>query len=141
MLELQPTISRLFSFWAFVNSAIFLCLWRLAFRRVLYSKGWATMLKDRVLVVGWSKESDNLARQMREERGHPYEIIGCTPSAHGKFWVTPPRDIPSWAITIRPASFSSATSRISSSSPTSIPSWARSSRWRSSVRWSMCSSR
>ena len=94
LLELQPTISRLFSFWSFINLSIFLCLWRLAFRRFLYSKGWATMLKDRVLVVGWSKESDNLARQMREERGHPYEIIGCTPSAHGKFWVTPPRDIP-----------------------------------------------
>ena len=94
VLELQPAISRLFSFWAFVNSSIFLCLWRLAFRRVLYSRGWATMLKDRVLVVGWSKESDILAKQMRQERGHPYEIIGCTPSAHGKFWVTPPRDIP-----------------------------------------------
>ncbi len=94
LLELQPTISRLFSFWAFINLSVFLCLWRLAFRRFLYAKGWATMLKDRVLVVGWSKESDNLARQMREERGHPYEIIGCTPSAHGKFWVTPPRDIP-----------------------------------------------
>lgn len=94
VLELQPTISRLFSFWAFVNSAVFLCIWRLAFRRVLYSKGWAAILKDRVLVVGWSKESDILARQMRQERGHPYEIIGCTPSAHGKFWVTPPRDMP-----------------------------------------------
>jgi len=94
LLEMQPTISRLFSFWAFINLSVFLCLWRLAFRRFLYAKGWATMLKDRVLVVGWSKESDDLARQMREERGHPYEIIGCTPSAHGKFWVTPPRDIP-----------------------------------------------
>jgi len=93
VLEMQPSISRLFSFWSFVNSVVFVSVWRLAFRRFLYVKGWATMLKDRVLVVGWSKESETLASQMRQERGHPYEIIGCTPSAHGKFWVTPPRDI------------------------------------------------
>lgn len=94
VLEVEPSISRLFSFWSFVNSFVFLCIWRLAFRQFLFAKDWAAMLRDRVLVVGWSKESDNLAKQMSQVRGHPYQIIGCTPSAHGKFWVTPPADIP-----------------------------------------------
>jgi exopolysaccharide biosynthesis polyprenyl glycosylphosphotransferase len=94
VLEMEPSISRLFAFWAFVNSFIFLCIWRLAFRQLLFSKDWATILRDRVLVVGWSKETDNIAKQMNQVRAHPYQIIGCTPSAHGKFWVTPPNDIP-----------------------------------------------
>jgi exopolysaccharide biosynthesis polyprenyl glycosylphosphotransferase len=87
-------ISRAFSFWAFVNSFIFLCTWRLAFRRLLFEKCWAGLLKQRILVVGWSKESDAMSKQMRHHYAHPYEIIGCTPSAHGKFWVTPPKDVP-----------------------------------------------
>jgi exopolysaccharide biosynthesis polyprenyl glycosylphosphotransferase len=94
VLELQPAISRLFFFWAFVNSLVFVGVWRLAFRQLLYTKKWTSMLKDRVMIVGWSKESEALARQMHRELGHPYEIIGCTPSAHGRFWVTPPRNIP-----------------------------------------------
>jgi exopolysaccharide biosynthesis polyprenyl glycosylphosphotransferase len=94
VLELQPAVSRVFSFWFFVNSIVFVSIWRLAFRRLLFEKDWAWMLKDRVLVVGWSKESDALAAQIRHEYAHPYEIIGCTPSAHGKFWVAPPKDVP-----------------------------------------------
>jgi exopolysaccharide biosynthesis polyprenyl glycosylphosphotransferase len=52
------------------------------------------MLKDRVMVVGWSKESDSLARQIARDPGHhPYEILGCTPSAHGKFGSQPPKEV------------------------------------------------
>jgi exopolysaccharide biosynthesis polyprenyl glycosylphosphotransferase len=94
LLELHPLISRIFVVWAFVNSFIFLCTWRLAFRRLLFEKCWAGLLKQRVLVVGWSKESDAMVKQMRRQYAHPYEIIGCTPSAHGKFWIAPPKDVP-----------------------------------------------
>jgi exopolysaccharide biosynthesis polyprenyl glycosylphosphotransferase len=92
--ELKPYVSRLFSFWALIDSFIFICTWRLAFRRLLFEKCWAALLKQQVLVVGWSKESDALAQQIRRQYAHPYEIIGCTPSAHGKFWVTPPKEVP-----------------------------------------------
>jgi exopolysaccharide biosynthesis polyprenyl glycosylphosphotransferase len=92
--ELRPSISRIFCLWSFINSFIFLCTWRLAFRRLLFEKCWAGLLKQRVLVVGWSKESDALAGQMRRLYAHPYEIIGCTPSAHGKFWISPPKEVP-----------------------------------------------
>ena len=94
--EMQSTISRLFVLCSLLNSLIFLLGWRLAFRKFLYAGNWgnwAALLRDRVLVVGWSKESDSLARQIARDPGHPYEVIGCTPSAHGKFWVRPPQEV------------------------------------------------
>jgi exopolysaccharide biosynthesis polyprenyl glycosylphosphotransferase len=91
--EMQSAISRLFVLWALLNSVILLLGWRLTFRRFLYASTWAALLRDRVLVVGWSKESDALAKQIACDPGHPYEVIGCTPSAHGKFWVAPPKEV------------------------------------------------
>ena len=92
-LEMQVSISRLFIVTALLNSWILLSAWRMCFRRFLYRGNWATLLRDRVLVVGWSKESDALARHIAHDSGHPYEVIGCTPSAHGKFWVRPPGEV------------------------------------------------
>lgn len=94
VLEWQPLMSRAFLFWAFINSVILVCIWRLAFRRLMFEKSWAGLLKQKVLVVGWSKESNALANQIRRQYAHPYEIIGCMPSAHAKFWVVPPKDVP-----------------------------------------------
>ncbi len=92
--EMQSTISRLFVFWSLINSWIVLFAWRMLFRKCLYTTGWASLLRSRVLVVGWSKESKEIARQIARDPAHPYEIIGCTPSAHGKFWVRPPNEVP-----------------------------------------------
>jgi exopolysaccharide biosynthesis polyprenyl glycosylphosphotransferase len=91
--EMQPSMSRLFVVWSFINTFLIVTAWRLAFRRVIWGKGWAEMLKSRVLVVGWSKESHVLAQHILADPAHPYEIIGCTPSAHGKFWVKPPERV------------------------------------------------
>jgi exopolysaccharide biosynthesis polyprenyl glycosylphosphotransferase len=93
-LKMQPGISRYFFLWSFVNCWVLLSLWRLGFCQFLRRNKWHIALRDRVLVVGWSKESDLLTRKIMGDSGRPYEVIGCTPSAHGKFWVTPPRQIP-----------------------------------------------
>jgi exopolysaccharide biosynthesis polyprenyl glycosylphosphotransferase len=92
--HVETTISRLFVVWSILNTLIMLFAWRMVFRRFLYRGGWAAYLRDRVMVVGWSKESDTLSRQIsRDPNHHPYEVIGCTPSAHGKFAVRPPREV------------------------------------------------
>jgi FlaA1/EpsC-like NDP-sugar epimerase len=93
-LNLRPAISRYFFVWAFLNSWLFLSAWRLAFRQFLLQGRWQTALRERVLVVGWSKESDFLSDKIMRDSGHYYEVIGCTPSAHGKFWVDPPPEVP-----------------------------------------------
>ncbi|MCE0522951.1 MAG: sugar transferase [Methylacidiphilales bacterium] len=92
--HIQSTISRLFIFWSIVNTLILLLGWRLIFRRFLFKANWAALLRDRVMVVGWSKESDALARQIeRNPDYHPYEVVGCVPSARGEFHLNPPERV------------------------------------------------
>jgi exopolysaccharide biosynthesis polyprenyl glycosylphosphotransferase len=91
---MQSNISRLYIAWAMVNSMLLLIAWRMLFRNFLYSGGWASALKDRVLVVGWSKESDALAQQIAKgPEHHPYEIVGCVPSARGDYHIQPHADV------------------------------------------------
>jgi exopolysaccharide biosynthesis polyprenyl glycosylphosphotransferase len=91
--KLDHAISRFFFVFSFINSLVFLSVWRLAFCRFVLDSKWQAIFRRRVLVVGWSRESHNLFNRIREDAGHAYEVIGCTPSAHGKFWVTPPREV------------------------------------------------
>jgi exopolysaccharide biosynthesis polyprenyl glycosylphosphotransferase len=91
--KLQPPISRYCFVVGFIYSGIFLSAWRLAFRQILIRSSWQSVLRERVLVVGWSRESDLLASKIFRDAGHHYEVIGCTPSAHGRLWVNPPRQV------------------------------------------------
>jgi exopolysaccharide biosynthesis polyprenyl glycosylphosphotransferase len=93
-LKMQPPISRYFFLYSFINSWVLLSVWRLGFCQWLRMNKWHLSLRNRVLVVGWSKESDLLARKIMGDASPPFEVIGCTPSAHGKFWVNPPRQVP-----------------------------------------------
>jgi exopolysaccharide biosynthesis polyprenyl glycosylphosphotransferase len=92
--QMQSSISRLYIAWAMVDSMLLLIAWRMLFRNFLYAGGWASALKDRVLVVGWSKESDALALQIaKDPEHHPYEIVGCVPSARGDYHMQPHGDV------------------------------------------------
>jgi exopolysaccharide biosynthesis polyprenyl glycosylphosphotransferase len=93
-LKLEPTISRYFFFWAFLNSWVFLSAWRLVFCQLLIETKWNLAFREQVLVIGWSKESNILFDKILRDAGHFYEVIGCTPSPYGKFWVTPPSQVP-----------------------------------------------
>jgi exopolysaccharide biosynthesis polyprenyl glycosylphosphotransferase len=91
--KLQPPVSRSFFFFSFVNCWFFLSAWRLAFCHFLIESKWNVAFRKKVIVVGWSKESDVLFDKILRDPGHAYEVIGCTPSAHGKFWVRPPSQV------------------------------------------------
>jgi exopolysaccharide biosynthesis polyprenyl glycosylphosphotransferase len=92
--KMESNISRLYIAWSVVDSMLLLIAWRMIFRQFLYTGGWASALKDRVLVVGWSKESDALAQQIaRDPEHHPYEIVGCVPSSRGEYAVAPHADV------------------------------------------------
>jgi exopolysaccharide biosynthesis polyprenyl glycosylphosphotransferase len=91
--KLQPPISRYFYVWSFLNSWVFLSAWRLAFCHFLIESKWNVAFRKQVLIIGWSKESDILFDKILRDPGHAYEVIGCTPSAYGKFWVSPPSQV------------------------------------------------
>jgi exopolysaccharide biosynthesis polyprenyl glycosylphosphotransferase len=92
--KLDHAISRYFFVFGFVNSILALSAWRLAFCHFVVKSKWQVIFRKQVLVIGWSRESHSLFDRIQRDAGHAYEVIGCTPSAHGKFWVTPPRDVP-----------------------------------------------
>jgi exopolysaccharide biosynthesis polyprenyl glycosylphosphotransferase len=92
-MKIQPAISRYYFVWAFIYSSALLVVGRLAVRELLLRSSWHVVLQQRVLVVGWSKESDLLTGNILRQSGHPYKVVGCTPSAHGRFWVNPPRAV------------------------------------------------
>jgi exopolysaccharide biosynthesis polyprenyl glycosylphosphotransferase len=91
--KLDHAISRYFFVFAFFNSLVALSAWRLAFCHFMLESKWQQVFRKQVLVIGWSKESHSLFERIRRDPGHAYDVIGCTPSAHGKFWVTPPREV------------------------------------------------
>jgi exopolysaccharide biosynthesis polyprenyl glycosylphosphotransferase len=92
--KLDHAISRYFFVFGFLNSLAGLSICRLAFCRFVIESKWQAAFRQQVLVVGWSRESQSLFERIKSDAGHAYEVIGCTPSAHGKFWVTPPREVP-----------------------------------------------
>jgi exopolysaccharide biosynthesis polyprenyl glycosylphosphotransferase len=92
--KLDHPLSRYFFVFAFLNTVGMLALWRLAFCYFIIESRWQAVYRNRVLVIGWSQESHSLFERIGRDAGHAYEVIGCTPSAHGKFFVTPPRKVP-----------------------------------------------
>jgi len=67
--------------------------WRLLLRRILDYRGISQRLRQRLVVVGWNLEADKLARAIMEDAAHPYEIVGCLPSAHNRYRMSPPNQI------------------------------------------------
>jgi exopolysaccharide biosynthesis polyprenyl glycosylphosphotransferase len=92
--KFQPPVSRYFFGFSFLNSLVFLSAWRLLFCHFLLESKWNVAFRKKAIVVGWSKESDVLFNKILCDPAHAYEVIGCTPSAHGKFWVRPPSQVP-----------------------------------------------
>jgi len=92
--KFQPPVSRYFFVFSFLNSMVFLSAWRLVFCHFLLESKWNVAFRKKAIVVGWSKESDVLFNKILCDPAHAYEVIGCTPSAHGKFWVRPPSQVP-----------------------------------------------
>jgi exopolysaccharide biosynthesis polyprenyl glycosylphosphotransferase len=90
---LQPPISRYFFVWAGLNTWVFLSAWRLGFCHFLVESGWNVAFRQKAVIVGWSRESDILFDKVLRDPGHAYQVIGCTPSAQGKFWVRPPSQV------------------------------------------------
>jgi len=88
--QMQSTMSRLYVAWAVVDSMALLIAWRMLFRHFLFVGGWASALRDRVLVVGWSKEAQSLAEQIAHDPDHhPYEIVGCVRSSRTEYNLAP----------------------------------------------------
>lgn len=89
-LNTQPIVSRLYLFGSFVSTLLTLVTWRWMLDRALTLPPIAAVLQRRILLVGWSEQSAKLVENVVNDPKHPYQIVGCVPSAHGIYEIDPP---------------------------------------------------
>lgn len=81
-LKFEPAISRLFVGLSCLATALLMTFWRLAFYHWLSRSSLRSDLTQRVLLVGWTQESVDLAEAIGTDANHSYTVIG---------WIETPR--------------------------------------------------
>ena len=82
VIKFEPSISRFFALISFVTILGMIGGWRTLFHFcVIRSRAVHDRLKQRILVIGWSKEAMQLVRAVNANPYHPYEIAGVVGDA------------------------------------------------------------
>jgi len=93
LFSIRPSISRLFVVFSAVCGFALVIYWRVLLRFLLNRNGILKRLRQRLVIVGWNAEVDNLAQSVMNDPFHPYEIVGALPSAHNKYRLEPPIEV------------------------------------------------
>lgn len=94
LFSLHPEISRLYCLVASVLLIVSLMLWRKLLHLWLRRESLAGRIKQKVLFIGWSEESDRLVRAIENEPAHIYEVVGMVPDRDLPPETEPPPDLP-----------------------------------------------
>ncbi len=89
-LKFTPPISRIYAAISAVSCTGIVIAWRALFHLIAKSPRFAPRLRQRILFVGWNTETTKLHQSVSTDPSHPYEIVGCVPSAESRFAVSPP---------------------------------------------------
>lgn len=81
VLKFEPSISRFYCGLGFGLSLVGLLTWRVVLNRLVRREHSARRLRERVLLIGWTEESNRLVELMTRGSRHPFEVAGV---------VTPP---------------------------------------------------
>lgn len=92
-LKFDPPISRIYAASSALACGLALMGWRGLFQMAVQSRAIAPHLRIRVVFVGWDAQTTQLCQFIHQDPSHPYEIVGCVPSAQGRFTRRPPDDI------------------------------------------------
>jgi len=92
-LKFSPSISRIYASFSAIACTGFLMSWRSLFHILVQSPSLAPRLRQRIVFVGWNEETNKLFRSISSDPSHPYEMIGCVPSAESRFAVPPPAGV------------------------------------------------
>lgn len=87
-------ISRMYMILAPVIVGVGILCWRFWLMRFLSQRSLAQHISQRILFVGWTEEAEKLYESICEDSAHPYEAVGCIPSAHQKFEHERPMGLP-----------------------------------------------
>jgi len=84
ILKFDPPISRLFMLTSFACTLSAILAWRFIFFKIMHWEFLAINFRQRVLFVGWCKESEHLETEIQNDYKHPYKIVGCLSSPQGQ---------------------------------------------------------
>ena len=75
-LKFEPAISRIFVATSCVTTFLCISLWRAAFNLWLSQSPIRDRIVQRVVIVGWSPDADQLVHAINSDQRHPYEVHG-----------------------------------------------------------------
>jgi exopolysaccharide biosynthesis polyprenyl glycosylphosphotransferase len=75
-LKFEPAISRIFVATSCVTTFLCVSLWRAGFNLWLARSPLRERIVQRVLIVGWSPDADQLVHAINSDRQHAYEVLG-----------------------------------------------------------------
>ena len=94
VLKFDPPISRVFCALGLVLMLFLLPLWRGILWRVVSQEKHSRSLRQRALVVGWSKDFARAVEMFREASDRPFDIVGVIAPPHGDFQDDVPDHMP-----------------------------------------------
>ena len=94
MLKFDPQISRVFCAIGLVTTLFMLPLWRCILWRVISREEHSCSLRQRALVVGWSRDFSRAVKVFGEAPERPFDIVGVIAPPGGEFQETVPPHMP-----------------------------------------------
>src|SRR5438552_4787117 len=76
VLKFQPTISRIYLFSSYLSCLGAILVWRWLFHRLVSCSAISRTLRQRILFVGWTKETKRLSSLVAKDPSHLYEVTG-----------------------------------------------------------------
>lgn len=77
VLKFQPGISRVYTIIGFSLITVGLLTWRVFFNRYLWQENVVRRLRERVLIIGWTNESERMVQLLSRGSRCPYEVAGA----------------------------------------------------------------
>lgn len=94
MLKFDPAISRVFCAIGLTTTLVILPIWRGLLWRVISRNENAGSLRQRALVVGWSKDFSRAVKTFTEAPDRPFDIVGVISPPEGDFQEEVPPHMP-----------------------------------------------
>ena len=92
--KIDPSVSRVFVVMSGLLGFAVLAAWRMGFNRWIRRKGLLFHVQDRLLVIGWSKDTHALWRRSNRGDFREITIAGVLPVSDADFATKPPKDVP-----------------------------------------------
>jgi exopolysaccharide biosynthesis polyprenyl glycosylphosphotransferase len=92
--KIEPSVSRAFVVLAGALGFFVLAGWRVVFNRWIQKQGLLFHVQDRLLVIGWTKDTETLWRRSRKGDFRELIVTGAVPVNGASFVLNPPRELP-----------------------------------------------